>query len=133
MPSWAEDRGVVGGSHWGKDGFDVAAVLVLGLVDDQEMVGGVTSGKGLGMGGEEGDTGFPQASAIGADLAFPLPGVPGVVQVAFEAFDRHAQAVADGAEDDLTAGSLEQVQEVGEHLAHGLVLPCLAGKDDEEL
>ena len=70
-----------------EDRLEVGGVLVLEFVDDEELVGGLAADVGLGVGGEEDDGGFAEGAAGGAALAFPVVGVPGVVEVVFEAAD----------------------------------------------
>ena len=87
-----------------KTACEVGGVLVLEFVDDEEMVGGFAAGVGLGVAGHEDDGGFAQGAAGRPSLAFPVVGVPVVVEVFFEAADATADVVADGGVDDVAAG-----------------------------
>ncbi len=69
---------------------------------------------------------------MGRALAFPVVGVPVVVEVFFEAADATADVVADGGVDDVAAGAVQEVEEVGEELGDGFVFAGLAGHDEED-
>jgi hypothetical protein len=125
--------GVVGGAHRREDGLDVGPGLLLGLVDDQEMMGGLASSGGGRMAGDKGHAGGAQAPAVGLGALGPFAGIPHVVEPLLEAVDAQGQVDADRPVDDGGTDALEEVQEVDQELGDGLVLPGLAGEDEQEL
>ncbi len=123
----------MGGAHGGEDGFDVGRVLLLGLVDDQQVVGRLTAAGGLRVAAQKDDRRPAQRVARWPAATPPPAARPRRVEPLLQPAHAPPQPVADGPVDHLPVAALQEGQQVDQQLGHRLVLARLAREDQQEL
>jgi len=130
-----EEAGGVGGSGHGEELAVIATGEdVLGLIDNEKERGGIADDVGIGIAGEEGDTGTTEDAGEGTDLAPTPTGEMVVVEEVIEALDGLEGLGAVGGVDDNDSNSLGsiEIKQVCLKVEEKFVLAGLAGEDHGE-